>query len=30
MFDKVFLEELLVQAAESPRLRYNYDLRIHR
>ena len=27
VFDKVFLEELLVQAAESPRLRYNYDLR---
>lgn len=27
MFDKDFLEELLAQAANSPRLRYNYDLR---
>ena len=27
IFKKDFLEELLAQAAESPRLRYNYDLR---
>lgn len=27
LFDKNFLDSLLVQAAESPRLRQNYDLR---